>query len=55
MNHFTKIGKIVMLGALALGIVLGSCNIQTVQAAEVSVQQTAQTPTYQVYVNRIAY
>ncbi len=54
MNHFTKIGKIVMMGALALGIVLGSCNIQTVQAAEVSVQQTVQTPTYRVYVNRIA-
>lgn len=54
MNHFTKIAKIILMGVLALGITFGPQSAWTVQAAEASTQQTVQTPTYQVYVNRIA-
>ena len=54
MNHFTKITKIILMGVLALGITFGPQSAWTVQAAEASMQQTVQTPTYQVYVNRIA-
>lgn len=54
MNYLTKITRILMMGALTLGIILSSQNIQTVQAAETSTQQTAQTPTYQILVNRAA-
>ena len=56
MNHFTKIAKIILMGVLALGITFClQISPGQLQAAEASnTADKVQTPTYQVYVNRIA-